>query len=286
MDKSLNTLTPLCDFVARTDNEGSAPHLRAFEAIDTTGSWNPIQGRFATPYSASEFPHALSPLHLRPIHAKLLPALGFNTPASNASKLVLHEIKNTTTPILQKLKQLLPANRTIDISPPCKVTLTDFARRLAGIPSDAEQFFYAFPYYDETQKCVLNEGSMTKAGFTAEERQDALVTLLLNGGFGYCQEGGELVALNSVMGATDDYHSEALLVQFGMPSEVSKNTLAAIPSQRFQPVTLPVFLERGEKRFAWINPGEAFNNANVGGSNGAFLYSMGNGPSILFPVTS
>ena len=47
MDKSLNTLTPLCDFVARINNEGHEPTLVAFETVDTKGNWRVISERFA-----------------------------------------------------------------------------------------------------------------------------------------------------------------------------------------------------------------------------------------------
>ena len=47
MDKSLNTLTPLCDFVARINNEGHEPTLVAFETVDTKGNWRVISDRFA-----------------------------------------------------------------------------------------------------------------------------------------------------------------------------------------------------------------------------------------------
>eukprot|EP00435_Cladocopium_sp_Y103_P021565 s2789_g5.t1 len=56
MDKSLNTLTPLCDFVARINNEGHEPTLVAFETVDTKGNWRVISDR--TYYDPSAFPQS------------------------------------------------------------------------------------------------------------------------------------------------------------------------------------------------------------------------------------
>merc|ERR1712072_635990 len=65
MDKSLNTLTPLSDFVARIENQGSVPTLAAFETVNTSGCWALIKDRFARTHTdASEFPHFLPPLPL------------------------------------------------------------------------------------------------------------------------------------------------------------------------------------------------------------------------------
>merc|ERR1719291_665639 len=47
MDKALNRLTPLCDFVARVDNAGEVPRLAAFATINTTGSWAVLEDRLS-----------------------------------------------------------------------------------------------------------------------------------------------------------------------------------------------------------------------------------------------
>jgi len=47
MDKALNKLTPLCDFVARINNSGEVPALSAFCTVDMKGSWGVLQNRFA-----------------------------------------------------------------------------------------------------------------------------------------------------------------------------------------------------------------------------------------------
>merc|ERR1712032_778385 len=65
MDKALNSLTPLCDFVARINNSGEVPVLTAFETVDTRGSWSVLKDRFARLHdTVSEFPEFLAPLPL------------------------------------------------------------------------------------------------------------------------------------------------------------------------------------------------------------------------------
>ena len=77
MDKSLNTLTPLCDFVARINNEGNEPSLVAFETVDTKGNWRVISDRFARTYhDPSEFPQHLPELKIKPLECRSLIAAG------------------------------------------------------------------------------------------------------------------------------------------------------------------------------------------------------------------
>ncbi|CAK0868657.1 unnamed protein product, partial [Prorocentrum cordatum] len=65
MDKALNKLTPLCDFVARINNAGEVPVLSAFATIDTSGSWGVLQDRFARKCcDVGDFPQFLAPLPL------------------------------------------------------------------------------------------------------------------------------------------------------------------------------------------------------------------------------
>ena len=39
--RSLDVLMPLSDFVARIDNEGKVPELRAYIRVDASGDWGP-----------------------------------------------------------------------------------------------------------------------------------------------------------------------------------------------------------------------------------------------------
>eukprot|EP00321_Phaeocystis_globosa_P008645 CAMPEP_0118847456 /NCGR_PEP_ID=MMETSP1162-20130426/92975_1 /TAXON_ID=33656 /ORGANISM="Phaeocystis Sp, Strain CCMP2710" /LENGTH=759 /DNA_ID=CAMNT_0006779647 /DNA_START=476 /DNA_END=2755 /DNA_ORIENTATION=- len=59
---SLEILTPLCDFVARINNDKETPQLRAYIRVDSQGNWGEVSSQFARPASDAAFPNSLPPL--------------------------------------------------------------------------------------------------------------------------------------------------------------------------------------------------------------------------------
>ena len=60
---SIHKLTPLCDFVAKIDNNGSQPELIAYSVVDSSKDWGLIADQFAKP-PLSHFPASMAPLAL------------------------------------------------------------------------------------------------------------------------------------------------------------------------------------------------------------------------------
>jgi len=289
MDRVLKTLTPLCDFVARINNEGSVPVLTAFETINTSGCWSLIKERFAQQRdSICDFPQALAPLPLVRLpdeHLALLRAGDGPT----GLQLLLGEAEGNG--LQGKLRALLPPVTELATTPRFRVTLSDFARKLAMIPRRADSCMWVYPHpaCSEEPAAVeqvvgpyrLWKSQLRALGFTSEEQTDPLVQLLFEGGFCYLDDQGALEGVSAV-----SHRGEPTVLQFGEPSRLSEAASAAMPPGRFRRVTKTYLRERGARNFAWVLPGEHFTGSDVGGRDGAMVYELEGGSKSLlrFPV--
>jgi predicted ABC-type ATPase len=311
MDKALNLLTPLCDFVARINNSGTIPVLTAFETVDTKGSWNVLKDRFAHKYEdGGEFPQWLAPLPLVRLHEKDVALLTRNFEQGTGDQLelrlndhvelqrpVLGKLVNST--LLQRLGQaqlnpkklveaaqevmLTPRGQqkaavsslTLVTSPMSEVTLSSHGRKLAGIPEEADAYFWVFPLGKERQDIVE---------LTKDERVDPLMQLLFQGGFCYCnKEKKKVLSVHAI-----SHKREEMFLQFDSPERLPRNVIEKMKKHgRFYPVAAPYLRQHGASKFCWVMPGEIFAGMNVGGGHGAFVYLMeGQTSGLLFPVLS
>lgn len=270
MDHSLNKLTPLCDFVARIENEGDVPVLRAFEKVDKSGCWNSIRSRFASKETAV-FPDFLPPLHLRQLPEDYLKAIkGVDTPSSGGREhtIFLH-LTTCEDQVAKKLLRLVDLEHIlhIPISPGGKVTLSSKARKMAMIPEDAQSFFFIYPIFDGTDSHPLSRLNLKKQNFSDEELSSPVMQLLRAGAFGYKNSGHDVIRVNVISSK-----SENSLLQFGTPCKVSVRLLGSIPEKRFGPVPTKSIRSRGGMRYAWMLPGEEFDGQEVGGLHGSFVF--------------
>jgi len=294
MDKALNKLTPLCDFVARINNAGEVPVLSAFATIDTSGSWGVLQDRFARKCcDVGDFPQFLAPLPLVRLPEKDI-AFFRHDPARDALELQLASRALWELPA--ELRGLLPGSALLKsrpwldwrkpeqeswtpslalvTSPMCQVTFSRHDRKLAGIPEEAESYFWVFPLGRDRQ-----QGAEMLMG----ERMDPLVQLLFQGGFCFCSREDTVMSVHAISSRRED-----MFLQFDSPQPLSKGTVDKLKRHgRLHPVAAPYLRQRGAVKFCWVMPDEIFGKVNVGGRHGAFVYLM-EGPSagLLFPVLS
>ena len=273
MDKSLNTLTPLCDFVARINNEGNEPRLVAFETVDTKGNWGVISDRFARTYhDPGEFPQSCPTLRLHPLHSNLIAII------QNLHEVDLHnelslwlDLAVTSKCEVGKLSEIFGSNLVLRTSPRCQ--MHEPYDGILPIPSDATSVFWIYP-------CQTSNVSYSRRLQSCDDLQDEnlllLGQLLLYGGFAYCR-GDDICLLHVVTSASSD-----VLVQFGKPFAIKAG---ALPKERLQQVTSPYFQQQGAKQYCWLNPGE---NKSIAGaaslSHGAFAYVIDESSALVFPV--
>jgi len=292
-------LTPLCDFLARIDNSGEVPALSAFATIDAKGSWGVLQNRFAhRAGDLGDFPQSLAPLPLVQLPAKEA-ALFHHDPRSDELELrtdpdaLPPSLKGLLNSTLLKSRKLFdfgprklmedfdprklmeqagapPVPLTLVTSPTFRVTLSAHGRRLAGIPEQAESYFWVFP---------LRDGSEVMP----EVRVEPLLQFLFQGGFCYCSVDGTVLSVHAI-----SHKREEIFLQFDSPKPLPKKVVEKMKKGgRFHPVASAYLRQRGATKFCWVMPDEIFGKVNVGGRHGAFVYLMeGQTSGLLFPVLS
>mmetsp|Transcript_36464 Transcript_36464/g.65554 ORF Transcript_36464/g.65554 Transcript_36464/m.65554 type:complete len:657 (+) Transcript_36464:36-2006(+) len=275
MDHSLNKLTPLSDFVARIENEGDVPVLRAFEKVDKSGCWNSIRSRFASKEEA-QFPDFLPPLHLTQLPDEYVRNSigGVDTPSSSGRENTIFLHLATCQDEISKKLLGLPLFQfeqcvKMDISPGAKLTLPSKARRLAMIPEEAKSFFFIYPLFNGTDSHPLSILNLKKHDFSNADLKSPLMELLRAGGWGYTNLEHSVIRINVISS-----NSEGSLLQFGQPCKMSIRLLGDIPERRFSDVSAKSIRCRGGLRYAWIPPEEEFDGNKVGGLHGCFLFQV------------
>ena len=267
---SLNILMPLADFVARINNEGPSPSLRAYIRVNADGNWSHIKRRFARPERAGSFPGALSPLLLRcvPEPSSLLLAAGASGTGEAPSPLGRLEL-DVRCPALASIRGAIREAKMI-LSPQCEVTLEGGVRALAGIPTEATSFAFGYPVNVD----------WTKVPDLPKHNCESLVAMA--GSFVYFDAAGAVCAVNAVTSFMDDEAEEPEahtqpqpqpLVQFCPPVPLPEESYQALEaSGRLRPVTMAALLDKGAYAFAWIKPGEQLVGLTAVPKAGAFAY--------------
>mmetsp|Transcript_40435 Transcript_40435/g.93878 ORF Transcript_40435/g.93878 Transcript_40435/m.93878 type:complete len:646 (-) Transcript_40435:89-2026(-) len=269
MDKSLNTLTPLCDFVARINNEGNEPVLVAFETVDTKGNWGVISDRFARTYhDRGEFPQSCPTLRLLPLHENLTATIQSPHLIDSHNELSLRlDLAATAKCDAGKLSDIFGSSVILNTAPRHQVRLPE---SVTPLPEGATSVFWIYPcgsskvsYSRRLQNCnALQDPSLSLLG-----------QLLLYGGFAYCRD-ADICMLHVVTSAPS-----SMLMQFGKPFAMKAGT---IPKEWFQEVISPYFLQQGARQYCWLSPGETYANTLL--SHGAFAYLMDESSLLVFPV--
>jgi len=269
MDKSLNTLTPLCDFVARINNEGHEPTLVAFETVDTKGNWRVISDRFArTYYDPSAFPQSKPTQRLSLVDGKFTSLITDSKLDKGAFQQLtvsldsLAEAKGVAEIFGSSI--LLTASQRFDLPwhPHAKLPIPKHATSAAWIyPSRS----IAESFTQHLQKCERLQDDHLKI----------LGHLMLYGGFAFYGDG--ICAILAVTTRESKHR-----IQFGKPITLK---LTSIEASRFQEIVSPYFLKQGATKFCWLSPGEEVSGLENHCNDGAFAYLMEDESSLLaFPV--
>lgn len=130
-------------------------------------------------------------------------------------------------------------------------------RQSMGIPEKAVWIAYSIPMMESTQGIARN------------------------GGFVFFDEGKEfleefLVVVGQEVG--EDVH----IFEFSAPVEKAEGDIpkSLLSETRWADITIPVLLENGARRYAWVCDYELPEAKNMGG----FLYALENATFIFFPV--
>jgi hypothetical protein len=334
MDKALNKLTPLCDFVARIDNSGAVPVLAAFETVCTKGSWSILKERFArNTIDEADFPRFMPPLPvaklkqedlesmqhiqasgalegqlivnlsvasfqnsslralLEVLSCKSMQRLLMPLPQQIAShiheqitdsidKVLPKSVKDVGMGASQRIQKLWTdcagsAQASLSLATSHLSKVGEDVRSALTIPAGAEHYCWVFPFGNLPLNIQLQLG--------AEDWHDPLVQLLSNGGFCYCDKDGVVLSVSSV-----SLKRESTFLQFDVPDMLPRETVdKMIKKCCFHPVTVPYLRERGATKYCWVHAKEAFGRTNVGGSHGAFVYTMnGMQTALRFPAMS
>jgi len=164
---------------------------------------------------------------------------------------------------------------TLELSAPVNITLQMAARALAGIPTEATAYAFAYPARIDWAKLGDSAGFDT---YRDAELTQGAVSVVLCGAFVYFDSQGGVCAINAVSEffEADAMHPEHApeaeqMLQFSAPMPLPESVIAALGS-RLQPVTLAALLSRGAEVFAWMLPGEALPGLQSPPKSGGFAY--------------
>jgi len=269
---SLDLLTPLVDFVARIDNNGAVPALRAFIQVNKDGDWGNIKARFAQPEAAGTFPCAMAPLSLSPLD---ITALVVGVERGDAGESLLLNVEHES---LDGLIEAL-SEAKLALSPRCPVTLEGDALKLAGIPEQARMF--SFAHAAKLDRARISHASLSsgRKGLSSEHGHQ----LVLNGGFVYFDVNDNICWCNVVDHYVGDESALSnSMLQFSSPLPLPTSTQHALKaSGRLKPVTLSSLVSKGAFAMAWINPGEVLEGMARPCKGGAFAYAFAKGSRAL-----
>eukprot|EP00747_Dinoflagellata_sp_TGD_P100635 gnl/TRDRNA2_/TRDRNA2_168095_c0_seq1.p1 gnl/TRDRNA2_/TRDRNA2_168095_c0~~gnl/TRDRNA2_/TRDRNA2_168095_c0_seq1.p1 ORF type:complete len:658 (-),score=120.45 gnl/TRDRNA2_/TRDRNA2_168095_c0_seq1:116-1906(-) len=283
---SVLELTPYVDFVARIENNGPAPILRATEVVDRSGSWDAIARRFAQRQPrAKDFPGAMAPLNLRPLEEEAVSALEFQ-PDCRQLRLDLAALHRTSAlPARESeyLKAHLPESLVLDTSTVTPVPADREMRRLAAVPANgATDFCFIYNVQTRNEDDPLRTSMFIKdSSYNTREGFSACVELLKYGGFAYLNEDGAVVAVRTI-----SKRPGIGMLQFGPRRPLPEQTHTAMNDmRRWHPVNLGRL--QAAIKFAWIAPGEQLAGEQLGGMHGAVTFILeDDGDAWLYPVAS
>lgn len=267
MDRSLNMLTPLCDFVARIDNSGPTPVLTAFEEVDTSGSWAAIPKALSQTHA--QFPQHLSPIAFRELRPELLRAISLAKVNPEATpRLCVYLDQLAGVGCQNELRSVMPDVCRLPASAVRPLKLSRERRTQAGMPTEATGFFFVHAAQE-----TLPEPELFRAGLTIQDLDDPAVKLLRYGGFALMDSASRIVAVYAFTPS-----GGRVQWRFSAPAAVPEALAAEVPAERWQPVpwqwlrTSP----RGQgDTFAWLAPTERLSDGHRhGGHFGAFFFRL------------
>lgn len=153
------------------------------------------------------------------------------------------------------------------LSPLYRITLSDDARELTGIPMEASHFAWAYPMVRSASAPLGSESSEDGA-------------FLAFGGFVYFDEMAHVLQAQAL---APDRRGSPVALTFGRPKPLPPAVHSQLRAQnRFFEVTNLQYAEAGATHFAWIRPGEF--DVSVACPDGGFAYKLASGSPVYFPA--
>ncbi|CAE7195005.1 unnamed protein product [Symbiodinium sp. CCMP2456] len=194
MDKTLNVLTPFCDFVARIKNNGPSPVLQAVDSIDHSGIWEGLRARMDTTQSmrsSVDFPQSLRPLSLTSISSESLELFRFDP---SDKRKMFFDWKRSTVKMPPSELRCSPLRKVR--LPATNEGKDDSATRKAlGIDAFAQECCWIYPLKlgsNAAPELVETFGHL-------KQDQNPVAFVLENGGFCYLNEESKIVAIIAVV---------------------------------------------------------------------------------------
>ncbi|CAE7655269.1 unnamed protein product [Symbiodinium sp. CCMP2592] len=272
MDKTLNVLTPFCDFVARIKNNGPSPVLQAIDSIDHSGIWEGLRARMDTTQSmrsSVDFPQSLRPLSLTSVSSESLEFFRFDP--SDKLKM-LFDWKRSTVKMPPSELRCSPLRKVR--LPGTKEGTDDATRKALGIDALAQECCWIYP---------LKLGSNTPAELVETFRhlkqdQNPVAFVLENGGFCYLNEELKIVALIAIVPVGRAKMQFKRREVKGRSPDATSEVIPFEPDDigYWHEVTLEFLKKRGAEEFAYLAPHEMSSKTGVevGGEYGSFAYKF------------
>jgi len=271
MDKTLNVLTPYCDFVARIKNNGPSPVLQAVDSIDHSGIWEGLRARMDTTQSmrsSVDFPQSLRPLSLTGVSSESLEFFRFDADKRN----MLFDWKRSTVKMDPSELRCSPL-RKVRLPATNKGEDDSATRKALGIDGYAQECCWIYPLKlgsDAGAELVETFGHL-------KQDQNPVAFVLQNGGFCYLNEESKIVALIAIVPvgrAKMQFKRRELKGR--SPADKTGEAIQADDIGYWHEVTLEFLKKRGAEEFAYLAPYEvsAKTGVEVGGEYGSFAYKF------------
>jgi len=240
-------------------------------------------------YVHGTFPESLSPFksipteHIRPRHVKLEMRQRLLSSWKTSTRETELDVEIFSDKFFsQVLGDCLRSNRSNQLSdlPPIKsmvscarnVNVSDAMKESLNIPLSAKYFVYCYPF-------LKSFGWASAMSSSEVLKNTADVQFLFNGGFIYMDKNRTPVQINAAVPCPEGS------LRFGPPQPLDRKWLKAQSDSRFQAVTLPFLLEKGARKFCWIEPERREGKNEVDGAPrcelGGFAYVMNSNRQIF-----
>lgn len=284
--KSVQVLSPLCDFVARIDNNGLTPILELVE--DRTRSWERIEHTFGfAGRQELQFPYSLHPI-VCCNDASLLEAI--RCPAALQAQFEGGCVPQGDRHRLDLCSSDGSVRNELEISRISDIKLDEFAVRRLGLPTSARSFAWCHsngPQLGFTQRtsgrsAIFRQSSARSCSFASGQSDMSgcgnVRNLISYHGFLYFDAMGNVCAARMcqagkahlIFDATED----ASVYTFRDPEPLSKETAAALQSaDRWLVPVFPRAAQSCADAMVWLPPSE-LSSAPFG----AFAYRLCESP--------
>jgi len=243
--RSINELTSLVDLVVRIDNNGDAPILQSCEMVGRAG-WQQNIARCRSQESSGV---QMLCLTLAPLNVSRLPTSMKDCIRVDPLRRAVHAdidklfIDQAVHPPPSPTSVQTSTFHTIVFAASCVCPVPSDLdqRRKAGIPPEAVDFCYAYPY--KSAPCSGLVRAQASTHYSCGGQCPVFDELLNNGGFVYLDKTGATVSVNAICKS-----SACAMLQSGAFQQVSEDVLAGRTSRQYwHPIPSGCILQAKQK---------------------------------------